>query len=436
MLPVPETTWLDAATTTLEPHAGAVGPGDPSVQVGEVIDRHYRVRGILGTGAMGTVVLADDASLGRPVAVKLVHEGLLARAGVREAFVAEARAMASVRHPNVVAVYAFGEHRGRPYLVMEYIAGTTLAAWLTQHGAPSPRDAVAMLDSLCAGVQAIHDAGAMHRDLKPGNVMIEDHGRVVVTDFGLAVAVDTAPLSTDGSVALGTPGYLAPEIARGETVDPRLATRVDTYALGVIAFELLTGARLFESDSVLGLLHDQAFTPPRRPSTVNPRLGPAFDAVVLRALTKTPGERTPDAEVLRRELRQALAADLRAPLRVLVVDDDTVALLALRELLLGAFDDAEIITVTHAGTAAEIALREHPDVVIADLRMPGGGAASLTQRLRADSRTASTPIIVVTGQGGAADWRELRALGADRFLVKPVDVDALVAMIGAVTRAR
>jgi serine/threonine protein kinase len=403
-------------------------PGEETLAPNEVIDHAYRVVDLLGCGSMGAVYLAEDLALGRPVAVKLVHEAVLASRGGREAFTAEARAMARVRHPNVVTIHAFGEYRGRPYLVMEYVDGKNLAQWRDGAGSPAIDDALAILDPLCLGVQAIHDVGAVHRDLKPANVLLAGDGRIAVTDFGLSGI--SAARAHDGALAgLGTPAYVSPEVARQEAIDPGLVARIDVYALGVVAFELLTGARPFSAGSVVGLLQQHAWEPPPLPSSMRADLPRDFDAPLMHALDKSPRWRTPSASALRAELLAA-AAIHRAPLRqVLLVDDEPHALLALRELVAHAFPGVEAIAVTNIDTAIQIARRQHPDVVVCDLQMPGGGAAPLTVALRQDPSTADIPVIVVTGRGGAEQWRELRALGADRFLVKPIDIDSLAATI-------
>jgi serine/threonine-protein kinase len=406
-----------------------------TLRAGDTID-HFAIDELIGSGGMGAVYRARDLMLEREVAIKLVHEDMLDRPEVRAAFATEARAMAQVHHANVVTIHAFGEHHGRPYLVMEYVVGSNLTQWRDEHADATLRERLAILDPLCRGVEAIHEAGALHRDLKPGNVLVGGAGRVVVTDFGLACAK-----GFNGCAELlvgGTPAYVAPEIARGEAIEPALARRIDVYALGVIAFELLTGVRLFEAASAAGVLHEHGHTEPPLASRIAAGLSPAFDDVLRRALAKAPADRTPSAEHLRQELARAQDSldGAHRRRRFLVADDDVSALLALRELLLAAFPGAEVIPVTNTNTAVAIAMRERPDVVITDLAMPDGGGAVLIRELRADRRTADVPIIVVTGFGGTAEWTALRTLGADRFLVKPVDFDALAAVTRAVLRAR
>jgi len=420
---------LSRITVDLDAPASAPDEGD-DIRVGELVADTFRILGVLGSGGMGTVYLARDETLGRDVAVKLIHSDMLARAGMREAFVQEARAMARVRHPNVVTIHTFGVHREQPYLVMEHVTGWSLALRMKRNGTPDLPEAIAILDALCRGVQAIHDAGALHRDLKPANVLVDRAGRVAVTDFGLAGP--TEGFATDGArFALGTPAYMAPELAREEAIDPELASRIDVYALGVLAFELLTGRSPFDAVTVAAALHDHAHTPPPRPSARTPGVPTAFDGPILRALAKSPRNRTPSADALRRELHQAFAGASEFPrgLKILTVDDEPGTLVALRELLLSMFPGAEVISVSNTETAVEVARRERPDVVVTDFDMPGGGGPVITEALRSDPATRETPIIVMTGRGGALEWQAMRELGANRFLVKPVDMDALAAMI-------
>ncbi len=430
---VPAQTLDDVSLHTrdlAESGSSTEGSGFHSPQIGDTIDGSYQVCGVLGSGGMGTVYLARDEQLQRDVAIKVIHSEKVSDPVVLERFLAEARTMARVKHPNVVTIYAFGSRDGHPYLVMEYVPGMNLAVWRQKRGTVSCAEAVTVLEALCRGVQAIHEAGAIHRDLKPGNVLIGPAQRVAVTDFGLARSV------TEGEprarvVVSGTPAYLAPEIARSEWLAADMATRIDIYALGVMAFELLTGQPPFPGPGVPALLSQHAFEPPPRPSKRCPSLPEAFDAPLLAALAKDPNDRPPTAEAFRRGLLDAMETTGTVPdgLRVLVVDDDANTLLAVRDLLNMSFPGIDVITVADPTSALAIALRHRPDLVITDLRMPNGGGHAFTSALRRNASTRNVPIVVVTGYGGASDWRELKALGADRFLVKPVDIDTLVSVV-------
>jgi serine/threonine-protein kinase len=404
--------------------------------VGDRIAQSYRIDAVLGSGGMGTVYRAHEELLRRDVAIKLAHVDLLSEPGVRDAFLAEARSMARVRHPNVVTIHAFGVHDDQPYIVMELLDGENLGRWMAARGRPAVDESMAIIDALCRGVDAIHRAGALHRDIKPGNVLVGGDGRIAVTDFGLSMA--PARIDDDATVGIGTPAYIAPEIAREEAVEADTAERIDVYALALVAFELLTGRRPFPHKNVTAMLHAHGHTPPPRPSEIEAALPAAFDAPLLRALAKAPANRTPSVEALRRDLQRAHASAAEYPqgLKILNVDDEVGTLVAIRELLLMEFPAAEVISVASSATAIEVAKREQPDLVITDFEMPGGGAPELTSALRSDPRTEDIPIIVVTARGGATDWHELRSLGANRFLVKPIDFDALGAMIRALVPPR
>src|ERR1700712_1194762 len=185
--------------------------------VGTLIGDSYRVVGPLGQGGMGVVVLAVDERLERDVAIKLIRPAYTRNANARERFLIEARAMARVRHENVVEIYAFGELLQTPYFVMEYVPGTNVAHWLDdgilEDRLPSIDEALGYLDQVCRGVQAIHKAGAVHGDLKPSNVLIGPASRVAVADMGLSRLFDPTGRLGEHPMA-GTPAYMAPEFAR------------------------------------------------------------------------------------------------------------------------------------------------------------------------------------------------------------------------------
>jgi serine/threonine-protein kinase len=274
---------------------------------GSTIDGVYRVIGPLGAGAMGIVVLAHDTTLDRLVAIKLVRPEVCDNA-VRARFIAEARAMARVSHPNVLQIYAYGEHRGLPYFVMELVDGPTLEEWLSQNGSPPPLDvALSLLQGVCEGLAAIHAADTVHRDIKPSNVLVGPGLRPRVTDLGLALFC-----RADGSLKpemAGTPAYMAPEAVFASASDPRLPTRADVYSLACLAYELFTGRPPFESETVIGFLLQHAADPVVPPTTLRPGLPEGVDAVILRALAKNPAERTPSVDAFWRELSGAFRCE-------------------------------------------------------------------------------------------------------------------------------
>ncbi|NOY93461.1 MAG: protein kinase [Deltaproteobacteria bacterium] len=412
-----------------------LGPGG-APPAGSVVEGKYRVLRPVGHGGMGVVVLARDLRLERDVALKLVAPGRLSES-TRELFLAEARAMATVRHENVVQVYDFGEHLGLPYLVMEYVPGRSVAGWLEQcdeAGALGPIDeALGILDQVCRGVTAVHDAGLLHGDLKPGNILLGPAFRAAVADFGF---MRQRGVAKDLGLIAGTPAYIPPEMAVGDSHQPPDAP-ADVYALAATAYEMLTGELPLPVYDMLSLyeVHGRGDRP-RRPSAIRPELPVCFDDVLLEGLDASPKTRTQTPDAFRRALitaRDSIAHARSASVgarvtRVVVADDDEDFLALATESLRHAFPGAEIESVTD-GIAALHSLEARPaSLAVLDLDMPGMNGVELTATLRGGEVGAQLPIIVVTARGGAPDWRLLSALGANGFLVKPLDPHALVAM--------
>ncbi len=395
-----------------------------------LIEGTYRVDRVIGRGGMGVVLLALDERLAREVAIKVVAPDRVTNDKARENFLGEARAMASVRHENVVQLYAFGHYEGLPYFVMEYVPGTDLGSWLDERAergqSPSVDETLGILDQLCRGLAAIHARGVIHADVKPGNVLIGPAFRVAVTDFGLVRALGEKDAS---ELVVGTPAYIAPEVvySRAPVFDPR----VDVYAVGVIAYEMLTGRmpHTIEDVPTLFEVHQQR-RPVVPPSELRPELPAALDAVVLRALERDAQARYETPEALRRALFRARGQLGRRGVarRILVVDDDDDARALVAEPLRLAFPGSEIIEV-HDGERALAHLERHgADLVVLDLDLPGLNGVELTAALRGVPHLEKVPILVVTGHGGSADWRVMQKFGADGFLMKPVDAYTLVAL--------
>ncbi len=393
---------------------------------GAIIDGVYRVIGELGSGAMGVVFLAHDSTLDRLVAIKLVHDDLCDES-IRRRFVAEARAMARVRHPNVLQIFSYGDDGGAPYFVMELVDGPTLADWLAQSSMPPPLDvAIKILEGVCDGVAAIHLADTVHRDLKPSNILLDTNLRPRVADLGLALLC-----RDDGAnkpELVGTPAYMAPEVAFAHAVEPGLQTRADVYALGCIAYELFTHRPPFLSESNTALLLQHATEEVPDPRKLRPELPDEVADVVLRALVKDPKERIATVEQFRRELLSAFHGD-QEPHRILVAEDSDEFRDALEVALAVEFPRAKIECAADGQAALEAFERERPSVAIIDLRMPRVDGLELTRRFRARDPLASVPIIVLTASGGPDEWKELASYGADRFLVKPVVLEDVVAMV-------
>jgi len=250
------------------------------VSEGGVVDGRYRVLRRLGTGGMADVWLAEDTHLQRRVALKVLHRRFAQDREFVERFRREAESAAGLQHPNIVSVFDRGEFEGTYYIAMQYVEGPTLKQ-LIDRGL-TPEQAVAEIRQVLEAARFAHRHGIVHRDLKPQNVIVDGEGKSVVTDFGIARA-GVSEITQTGSV-MGTPHYLSPEQAQGFDV-----TAVsDLYSIGVILYEALTGRVPFEADSAVAVAMKQVSQTPQRPSSINPRVSPALDAVVMRALEKDP----------------------------------------------------------------------------------------------------------------------------------------------------
>jgi hypothetical protein len=277
---------------------------------GRILDGRYQLDSVLGVGGMASVYLAEDRVLQRQVAVKVLSPPYARDPAFVERFRREARAAARLSHPNVVAVFDSGSDVEQHYLVMEYVAGESLAELLHRQGRLAPRRATELAVEVCAALAAAHAQGLVHRDIKPGNVLLGRDGRVKVTDFGIVKAAAAATLTGSGMV-LGTAAYLSPEQAQGRPVD----ARSDLYGLGCVLYELLTGTPPFGSgtDSLqVAVASRHVSEPPKPPSGRNPQVDPGLEAVVLTALAKQPAQRYQRAIDMQAALGRVLAGDAAA----------------------------------------------------------------------------------------------------------------------------
>ncbi|MGY0059959.1 protein kinase domain-containing protein [Streptomyces sp. LZ34] len=266
----------------------------------------YQLRDLLGEGGMASVHLAYDSVLDRQVAIKTLHTELGREQSFRERFRREAQAVAKLTHTNIVSVFDTGEDTidgaVMPYIVMEYVEGQPLRSVLDvdarQYGAMPTEKALKITADVLAALEISHEMGLVHRDIKPGNVMMTKRHVVKVMDFGIARAMQSGVTSmTQTGMVVGTPQYLSPEQALGRGVD----ARSDLYSVGIMLFELLTGRLPFDADSPLAIAYAHVQEEPVAPSTINQAIPPAVDALVARALKKNPNERFPTAEAMRDE---------------------------------------------------------------------------------------------------------------------------------------
>ncbi|MEV0424958.1 Stk1 family PASTA domain-containing Ser/Thr kinase [Micromonospora sp. NPDC050495] len=269
----------------------------------------YQVGELLGYGGMAEVHRGRDLRLGRDVAIKMLRADLARDATFQMRFRREAQNAASLNHPAIVAVYDTGEETAPtgetlPFIVMEFVNGRTLKEVLGVEGRLQPRRALEICADMCAALEFSHRHGIIHRDIKPGNVMLTQTGQVKVMDFGIARALASgATTMTQTSAVIGTAQYLSPEQARGEAVD----ARSDVYAAGCVLFELLCGHPPFVGDSPVSVAYQHVREQPPTPSTINPDVNPAVDAIVLKALSKNPLNRYQSAGEMRADLLRAAA---------------------------------------------------------------------------------------------------------------------------------
>ena len=284
-----------------------------------VLAGRYVIQRLLGRGGMGEVYEAVDQRLKRQVAVKLLRENLSSEPGFVQRFREEAQTAGRLSHPNVVTVYDDGIDEGQPFIVMEHVRGRSLQQALASGGLTEQR-ALEVCAEAAAALQAAHDAGLIHRDIKPGNILLAEDGTVKVTDFGIAAVADSTDNVTQTAAILGTAAYLSPEQAQGHHVDPRS----DVYQLGVVLYELLTGQQPFQGDSPVTVAYRHVQEQPTSPRAVAD-VSAGAEAVVLRAMAKNPANRYQSAADMRRDLLNALAGGpVSAPA---VLDHDDTALL-------------------------------------------------------------------------------------------------------------
>jgi len=313
-------------------------------EAGQLINERYRVLGKLGGGGMADVYLAEDTTLGRRVALKVLLKRFVEDETFVERFRREAKAAAGLNHPNVVSIYDWGQIDHVYYIVMEYVEGETLKERIRRVGRLQAGEAVAIVVELLSAVQFAHTNNVVHRDIKSQNILIDRQGKVKVTDFGIARAGDSS--MTEAGSILGTAQYLAPEQAKGEKVDERS----DLYSVGVVLYEMLTGTVPFKGDSAVTVAMKHVNELPAEPAELVPGLPYALNQIVLKALAKSPERRYASAAEFAHDLRSAMAG---GPLLAATFDFAAERTQVMRPLAVPGEAGTQVMPATGATSTAE-----------------------------------------------------------------------------------
>jgi serine/threonine protein kinase len=429
------------------------GPG----AAGVVLEGKYRLLEEIGTGAMGTVFRAWDESLDRPVAVKFLLPELESRRDLVRRFQREARAMAAVTHDNVAAIMALGTHGSAHFFVMEHIEGQSadvlLAAARRSGRMPPLHIVLKIIKQVCDGLAAVHRAGVVHRDIKPGNVIIEtETGRAVITDFGLVRRHGKGEAAKGRGVG-GTPGYLAPEVIAERAISEEADFLTDVYALGATAFELITGELPFNEPSVVLMLQAHLATPPRPPSSVRPEVPKALDDVVVRCLAKNPADRFQSCDAILRALaeveipvpprrksspapdpkpevkRISSVRELAAPVRVLLSHPGSSRRKELAAAAREAIPSCRVWTASGGAEALRMAREHAPLVLVAAVEDPDLPGLELAAEVASDPRLKPIRLLMSAPSLSEGDRQLFQQLGVFDVLPEPSSREELVKTI-------
>ncbi|MGH9311748.1 MAG: protein kinase domain-containing protein, partial [Vicinamibacterales bacterium] len=396
---------------------------------------HYRVVEKLGAGGMGEVYLARDEHLGRDVAVKVLPAHTFGDDSARRRFRREAEALSRLNHPHIATVYDFDTEGDVDFLVMEYVPGVPLSEHT--RGGPLPqRDIVSLGGDIAAALEEAHERGVVHRDLKPGNIIVTPKSRAKVLDFGLARLSDAAAeqaLTASNSAlhVVGTVPYMAPEQLRGEPID----SRTDIYALGVVLFEMATGQRPFEEEHTGRLADAILHAPLPPPSRLQPRLSPELERIILKCLDRSPENRYQSAKEIGVDLRRlatsttattAAVAPIRAPTKRWVIAASAAALTAVGAIALWQFNKPDASATPSADAVRSVVAL--PSKVLAGTSdqfftdaIPNTISAHLTQVQGLETRVPPSSVEVARVGGDLAALADVYDVSA--FVLSSVTAD-------------
>lgn len=395
-------------------------------EIGDLLSDSYEIRAVLGRGGMGQVFDASDVGLVRRVAIKANFADVEAQFAIKN----EARALAAIRHPGVVGVYALGSHNGIDYMVMEHVSGVTLAHHLSRLGTSMPlSERIDVLIAIADGLAAIHRAGVSHGDIKPENILLAASGRVVLMDLGLVRAAYEA----DSGIVAGTPDYMAPEIFSGTQLgtERHLA---DVYAFGVLAYYVLSGSLPYTGTDPIDVLlaHADAEVPNVSDLVPVPK---RLNELVVSLLAKDPNDRplSMDAVVWQLRAQKGEAAREAAPpgLSVLIVDDDTDIARLVALYVKQAAPGAEIALAADAQQALEQFRKKPPRLVFLDLHMPKMSGFELFTYLRGVRLVDASTVVAMSAGGSPLDVQLMLELGAQDFIPKGPELRARVTRIAS-----
>lgn len=400
--------------------------------IGRTLHNRYEIRELLGEGSTATVYKAVDKRLGRDVALKILLPYV--RDTVRKRFFQEATAVAMLNHPGIMAIYDIDEEAEMNYLVVEYVAGNSLADFI-----PSPPEKVADLGrQIALALYYAHERHIIHRDIKPANIKVTADGQVKIMDLGLALPPDAKRVTTAGMI-IGTPAYLSPEQAQGLPLD----FRTDIYSLGIVLYELATGRLPFLSDDIPALLLQHVKEPPPSMRGIDPNIPVTLESVIFKALEKNPARRFQSAQALAQALGGSLQAETgteavtqparpvsvsleagQPPLRIALADDHTVLRKTLVNFLAQRDEFIVLGEASEGNGAVRLAVELQPDVLLLDLNMPGRSGLEALPEIRA--KAPNVKVLVLTGRD--EEWYITQALkaGAHGYILKSSSENDLI----------